>query len=253
MAECQRCQFQKVVQSLTELVKTYPRREAVGGKTVVTDLNRAQLTYREANDKKVKKAAKAIIEPYSRMVEFINEELLPLARDICLFCSASSDDDNLTSRGRSVLSLDAMPTGISVSNDTDTPNEGSWLNKNVKRLPPPSHGVTNLPTHIEDMLRKVLHDFAELDVFEQNMIFHQMTGATMVDFATMKWVPHEMKRAQSKEFADYRWKRLVTRFPLAAALRKARPLAGAKSRKPSNGDAIPLVQDELKFPMDFGI
>lgn len=253
MAECQRCQFHSVVKALSELVQTLPRREKVGGKVVVTDLNRAQLTYREANDKKVKKAAKAMVEPFSRLVEFVNEELLPLAREICLYCSAASDDDNLTSRGRSVLSLDAMPNGIAVSGDEESASEGSWLNKNVKRLPPPSHGVTSLPTHIEDALRKVLHDFAELDVFDQNMIFHQMTGATMVDFATMKWVPHEMKRAQSKEFADYRWKRLVTRFPLAAALRKARPLSGSKSRKPTKGESIPLIQDELKLSKDVGI
>lgn len=247
MAECQRCQFNAVVDALSALVQTYPRRMIVGRKPVVTYLNRAELTYREANDKRVRKAAKSIVEPYTRLVEFVNEELLPLAREICLYCSAASDDDNLTSRGRSVLSLDAMPDGIVLSGDEESANVASKLNKKViNRFQPPSHGVTSLPTHIEDALRKVLHDFAELDVFDKNMIFHQMTGATMVDFATMKWVPPEMKRAQSKEFADYRWKRLVTRFPLAAALRKARPLSGSKVRKNSN-NVIPLVQDELKL------
>ena len=136
-------------------------------------------------------------------------------------CSTASNDDNLTSSGRSFVSLDAMPNGVALSDDQDSSTPGSWLNKNTIRPPVSSEGVSQLPTHIEDTIRKVMHDFNELDVFDQNMLLHQMTGATMTDFATMKWVPHEMKRAQSKEFVDYRWRRLLSRFPLAAAIKKA--------------------------------
>ena len=255
MAECQRCQFQAVVKALSDLVSTYPRREKKNGKVVVTDLNRAELTLREAGDRRVRKAAKAFCEPYDRLVDFINDELLPLARQICLFCSTSSDDDNLSSRGRSYVSMDAMPTGVTLSSDNESSNgnQGSWLNRNkVVNVSASTEGVSQLPTHIEDTIRKVMHDFNELDVFDQNMILHQMSGATMTDFATMKWVPHEMKRAQSKEFVDYRWRRLLTRFPLALAIRKGRPLTSGKSKR-GKSDGMGLIQDEFTLPRGNGI
>ena len=251
MAECQRCQFQPVVQALSSLVQTFPRREEANGKVVVKYLNRAELTYREANDRRVSKTAKAIIEPFSRLVDYINDDLLPLAREVCKECSRASDDNNLTSRGRVMVSLDAMPNGVTPSTRPGQDGSGSWLDRNTIYTPPSSGGVTALPTHIEDMMRKVIHDFAELDVFDQNLIFHQLSGGTMTDFATMKWVPHEMKRAQSKEFADYRWKRLVTRFPIAAALRKAKPLI-SRSKRVSKGEVVPMVQEELDLFHNIG-
>lgn len=252
MAECQRCQFQPVVQALSSLVQTFPRRDTENGKPVVKYLNRAELTYREANDRRVKKTAKAVIDPFSRLVDFINEELIPLAREVCKECSRASDDDNLTSRGRCHVSLDAMPNGIVPSTDPRQEGQGSWLNRNTIYTPPSSEGVTQLPTHIEDTIRKVMHDFAELDVFDQNMLLHQLSGGTMTDFATMRWVPHEMKKAQSKEFADYRWRRLVTRFPLAAALRKAKALM-PRSKRVSKGESVPMVQDELGLFRGLGL
>ena len=246
MAECQRCQFHAVVSALSSLVQTFPRRQTKNGKVVMTDLNRAELTLREAADRRVRRAAKAFCEPYNRLVDFINDDLLPMAREICLFCSTASNDDNLTSSGRSFVSLDAMPNGVALSDGQDSSSPGSWLNKNTIRPPMSSDGVSQLPTHIEDTIRKVMHDFNELDVFDQNMLLHQMTGATMTDFATMKWVPHEMKRAQSKEFVDYRWRRLLTRFPLAAAIKKARPLTSSKSKR-GKSDGIGFVQDEMEL------
>lgn len=252
MAECQRCQFQPVVQALSSLVQTFPRRESANGKVVVKYLNRAELTYREASDRRVKKNAKALLDPFSRLVEYINEELLPLAREVCRECSRASDDDNLSSHGRTRISLDAMPNGIDPASEEGNTGQGSWLNRNTIYTPASSNGVSQLPTHIEDMIRKVMHDFAELDVFDQNMLLHQLSGGTMTDFATMRWVPHEMKKAQSKEFADYRWRRLVTRFPLALALRKAKPLI-PKSKRVSKSDGVPMVQDELGLFHNLGL
>ena len=250
MAECQRCQFQAVVSALSLLVQTFPRRQTKNGKVVMTDLNRAELTLREASDGRVRRAAKAFCDPYNRLVDFINDDLLPLAREICLFCSTASNDEKkkdekLTMRGRNFVYLDSMPNGVALSDDQDSSTPGSWLNKNtIRPIASSSDGVSQLPTHIDDTIRKVMHDFNELDVFDQNMLLHQMTGATMTDFATMKWVPHEMKRAQSKEFVDYRWRRLLSRFPLAAAIKKARPLTSSKSKR-GKSDGIGLVQDEM--------
>lgn len=252
MAECQRCQFQAVVTALSTLVQTFPRRQTKNGKVAMTDLNRAELTLREASDLRVRRAAKAFCEPYNRLVDFVNEDLLPMAREICLFCSTASNDEKkkdekLTMRGRSFVYLDSMPDGVALSDHHDSSSSGSWLNKNtIRPIESSSEGVSQLPTHIEDTIRKVMHDFNELDVFDQNMLLHMMSGATMTDFATMKWVPHEMKRAQSKEFVDYRWRRLLTRFPLAAAIKKARPLTSSKSKR-GKGGGLGLIQDELEL------
>ena len=250
MAECQRCQFQQIVSALSTLVQTYPRRmTSENGKEKVAHINRAELTLREANNPKVAHAAKAFVSPFGKLVDFINSELLPLARKVCLSCSLASNDDNLTSRGKSLVSLDAMPNGVMLGTDPAPSGRGSWLTRNQIHRPSTagSDGVTALPSHYEDMMRKALADFLALDYFEQFMVLHQMLGTTMTDFATMKWVPYEMKKPQSKEFVDYRWRRLVTRFPLALALRKATPLLSKGVKRGKTGFSN-MVQGELDFP-----
>lgn len=99
-----------------------------------------------------------------------------------------------------------------------------WLHKNVKidthYLDP--EGCTKLPSHIEDHLRKILHSFSQLSVFEQNLIFSQLSGQTFSDFGSMSWIPSDMRKPQSKQLVSVRWDKLVRKFPLAAALRGAK-------------------------------
>ena len=64
------------------------------------------------------------------------------------------------------------------------------------------------------------------------LILSQWSGESFSEFGTMKWVPRELKRPQSKQLISQRWNKLCLRFPLAAALKSAvRP--GRKPLSPS--------------------
>lgn len=144
--------------------------------------------------------------------------------------------------------------GVSHQIDGDTEDRvagatGSWLNKNaiksVHSLNP--QGSTNLPSHIEDTLRKILHDFSALDIYEQNLVFQQMCGTSLADFGSMGWIPPDMKKPQSKQLVSIRWEKLVQKFPLAAALRKAKPLQGYNTPRNKHYSEDIFVQEELGF------
>ena len=288
MAECQRCPFQAVVTALAEIVKMFPKRVRENGRNVAASLNQAELLLETSKNQKVRKAAKALVPEYSRLVGFIEGAILPVARKVCHACSTTSDDDNLSRHGRTFVFLDAQPNASNLSatpgeatqdggdpesalngpedeDKTDflerehdaffaddsreeresAPVGGDWLNTHAVRSPSATGG-TNLPTHIEDVIRKVLHDFLQLTVFEQLMILRQMAGETFVEFGTLKWMPYELKRPQSKEFVSLRWKKLVAKFPLAAALRRQNP--SAKRRDADSCDTRPaMVQDEINL------
>ena len=59
------------------------------------------------------------------------------------------------------------------------------------------------------------------------LLISQRSGQSFSEFGTMKWIPRELKRPQSKQLISQRWNRLVERFPLAAA-----PVARARTRPP---------------------
>lgn len=245
MSECQSCSFQRIVTALAALSETFSRKQHRDGRDEITYLNCAQLAVRDATSPKVRKAAKDFETKFSAVFDYLEKELLPAAREVCLKCSHASDDDNLSRDGKSFASLDAMPKGVELASARNG-SVGSWLNSNAQETAAGDNGVgsINLPSHIADTLRRVLMDFSGLDVFDQNFILHQMSGATMTDFASMKWVPHEFKKPQSKEFVGYRWRRLVTRFPLALALRDAKPLS-VKSERSKRYSGPAVVQEEM--------
>jgi len=92
-----------------------------------------------------------------------------------------------------------------------------------------SDSCSKLPSHIEDLLRKQLASFAELEDFEKILILGVWSGLNFAEFGTMKWVPEEIKRPQSKQLILQRWNRLVEKFPLAAALQKSAPCRNVTS------------------------
>lgn len=69
------------------------------------------------------------------------------------------------------------------------------------------------------------------------LILSQWSGESFSEFGTMKWVPRELRRPQSKQLISQRWNKLCLRFPLAAALKSAvRP--GRKSLSPADFAAV---------------
>ena len=127
-----------------------------------------------------------------------------------------------------------------------------WINKSRVAMPSPnSDGCTKLPSHIEDELRKVLHTFAKLGVTDQNFVLHQMGGGSLNDFASMRWVPDEMKRRQSKQWASVRWNRIVDQFPIAKVLRKERPLRGVATERSHRYSEEHYEVQELDFGSAF--
>ena len=85
----------------------------------------------------------------------------------------------------------------------------------------PSESATSLPSDVEDVLRRNLKDFCAPSYFEKILILSQWSGESFSEFGTMKWVPRELKRPQSKQLISQRWNKLCPRFPLAAALKSA--------------------------------
>ena len=128
-------------------------------------------------------------------------------------------------------------------------NSGDWLAKNVIRDVHhlDEEGNTNLPAHIEDYLRKILHSFSSLDVFEQILIFSQMCGQNFTSFGSMKWVPKEFKSPQTKQLVSQRWDRLCQKFPIAAALRKAKPGEGLATEMAKHFSDMAYEQGEFDF------
>lgn len=218
--------------------------------------------------------------PRHREILALIESALPDLQQICLGCSRTSDDDNLSNHGQTFVSIDAMATiglaaasespsdiddeKIRKAHDADTavlndPDDqiGATTSDSAYRsfydstssaavaqsahdyllshtspdaIRPKSCGtVTTLPSHVEDFLREHLASFASLTVFEQLLCFSQWSGQTFSDFATMKWVPTELLKPQSKQFITNRWNRLVQKFPLADALKKATPTKSVSS------------------------
>ena len=100
----------------------------------------------------------------------------------------------------------------------------------------PSLSAANLPPDAADLIRRSLKDFAALSVFEKMLLISQWSGQSFSEFGTMKWIPRELKRPQSKQLVSQRWNRLVERFPLAAALKCARP---GRIRKDRSGLSAP--------------
>lgn len=77
----------------------------------------------------------------------------------------------------------------------------------------PSLSAANLPPDAADLIRRSLKDFAALSVFEKMLLISQRSGQSFSEFGTMKWIPRELKRPQSKQLVSQRWNRLVERFP----------------------------------------
>lgn len=230
------------------------------------------------------------IAPRHREIVESIKRILPELQKVCLGCSRTSNDDNLSNHGQIFVSIDAMAaiglaaadqTVLSVKGcDSDTaaasrgdgsssdaePDRGpSTLNNPgdsdsrsdeayrdfydstvaeavaqsahdylLSHAAPEVHrqdpeGTTALPSHIEDMLRTKLAEFASLSPFEQLLCFSQWSGQSFSDFATMKWVPLEFFRPQSKQFITNRWNKLVEKFPLAEALKKTAPIRNVTS------------------------
>lgn len=287
MAECQRCPFQAVVSSLAELIKTFrPTVVDKNNRATVTEMNQAQYLAYKTKNAKVRKAANALEKKYTDFISDIEKNILPLCQKICITCSTVSNDDNPSNHGRTFISIDALNSApATYDSDFDAQEHanqynggeqqegegnaerahtedkgdsdedvvmggtGSWLNKNaiksVHSLNP--QGSTNLPSHIEDTLRKILHDFSALDIYEQNLVFQQMCGTSLADFGSMGWIPEDMKKPQSKQLVSIRWEKLVHKFPIAAALRKAKPLHGFNTPRNKHYSEDIFVQEELGF------
>lgn len=262
MAECQRCPFQQIVDGLTALTKTYKVEPRKYGDPVLEFNPVGYLAYRSKNQK-IRKMASEFNERYDLIVKQLESSFLPFAQKICYKCSSTSNDDNPSNHGMTFVSMDAMPTSFLSSNGFsfsvgDEPEEGGkadapdssgddedaqffsdmndedgtsgaspsdWINTNrIQVTQATDEGCTNLPSHIEDLLRKVLKDFGSLGITDQNFVLQQMTGQSLQDFASMNWVPDEMKSRQTKQWASGRWNRIVKNFPIAKVLRKERPL-----------------------------
>lgn len=276
MAECNRCEFQTFVTGISSLLKRC--RTVENGKSL--SLSAPAYMARRAKSAKVRRAAKALASAIDPLLDAIDHSILPLAREVCSACSQCSDDDNPSHHGRVFVSLDAMaPAAADISgtysaddeasdrplrdddaffnddegDDPDDDNQGNWLNRNAIKVPPSSSssGVTKLPTHIEDALRKVLHQFAALDIFEQNLVLQQMSGQTFADFGSMGWVPDDMKHPQSKQLVSARWDRIVKKFPVAAALRKIQPLKGLNTPRNKKFSEERYEQGILPIPYGF--
>ena len=211
---------------------------------------------RELSKKKPKKGIvktlRAVLPDFLSLrdaAERFQRRLQPL----CLECSRVSDDDNLSRSGQTFVSIDAMATvGLAASGadpaadlpGDDAPQErlrqtaSDYLSRNA--LVPdssPSESATSLPSDVEDVLRRNLKDFCELSHFEKMLILSQWSGESFSKFGTMKLVPRELKRPQSKQLISQRWNKLCLRFPLAAALKSAvRP--GRKPLSPADYAAV---------------
>lgn len=278
MAECNRCKFQEFVTGLACLVKK--QRTVAGGKTV--QLSLPGYVAVSAKHRKVRQAASELASALNSFLPSVEDVILPLARKVCLECSCVSDDDNPSRHGQVFVSLDAMspasadPEGEvrteknNQEDDEQTQDDaffrddeedssplgegqGNWLNRNAIKSPSKSSasGVTPLPAHIEDVLRKILHQFAALDIYEQNLVMQQMGGQSFADFGTMAWVPDDMKHPQSKQLVSNRWEGIVKKFPIAAALRRAQPLKGANTDRNRRYSSERFQQLELCIPFGF--
>ena len=226
--------------------------------------------------------------------------LLPLLQQICLGCSRTSNDDNLSRYGQVFVSIDAMNSlGLIASgadptadlNDCSDPttsyNGDSDINdkedsdavyaaldsNHVDDLRDSSSNLqvsqtahdyllshtaldvhsqdpessSKLPAHIEDLLRKYLSDFNHLDTFEKFLCFSQWSGQSFSEFGTMKWIPEELKRPQSKQFVTQRWNKLLEKFPVAAALRKGKVCYSESSDLARHYNCEALEQLELQL------
>lgn len=279
MAECNRCEFQAFVTGVSSLLKKC--RTVENGKSI--SLSAPAYLARRAKSAKVRRAAKALASAIDPLLDAMERSILPLAQEVCSACSQSSDDDNPSRHGRVFVSLDAMdPSSADISGtystdddpqdpasrdeddrffsddepeDPEEDSQSNWLNRNAIKSPSSSSaypsGVTKLPTHIEDALRKVLHQFAALDIFEQNLVLQQMSGQTFADFGSMGWIPDDMKRPQSKQLVSARWERIVKKFPVAAALRRIQPLKGMNTPRNKKFSEERYEQGVLPIPYGF--
>lgn len=273
MAECQRCALNAVVSALAVIAETFPRKVKKNGKNEVAFLDHAQLFYRESKKSKVAKCAQLLEPDFKRLRDFVEAKVLLRVRECCRACSLLADDDNPSHQGKTFISLDAQPEGThlggaaspqgeeesgdeffsDMADEAEAPamSSADYINRNaIRQDSAAGRSVTNLPTHIEDMIGKVLCEFNQLDVFEQNLIIRLMSGLSFVDFGTMNWIPPEMRKPQSKEFVSVRWHKLVKKFPVVAALRRTSAQSksdrdggegGGKAGRKSN----PLVQTVL--------
>lgn len=262
--ECQACPFNDIVQALAALMKSYAVEEYGPRGVTTTPMNAMEYMASRMRNKKIMAAAKKATPEFTKILEMV-ERFLPLFQDICITCSQTSDDDNLSRGGQSFVFIESMassglasrPDGydgdIEADIDTSLPSErgdsaiGSiYSDEEAERASSTSHdylqshaaidvhrldpeGNTKLPAHIEDYLKKVLYSFSQLSLFEQILVFTQMHDMSFAEFGTMKWIPQEMKRAQSKQLISQRWAKIVKRFPLAEVFQKAKPCKGLAS------------------------
>lgn len=279
--ECQNCAFDPFVKALAELIRVYPVTE--NGKNI--QLNAMEyLVYRtRKTNKKVSKAASDILVPFGKLVNFIECEILPKAQEVCIACARSSDDDNLSRGGQTMVFLDAMPGGAagdlagdagnheeeeekslpedkffedSDEDDAETTG-GNWINKNAIRRGKDSTdgGVSMLPVAVENEVKTIMASFSKLTPLQQIVLLLRWNEMSFVDIGAMNWVPAEFKHHNDKQLVSFWWKQIVQKCPWADALsskrrRKERQINQTDDDFKTHSPTDVFVVQELDFGSD---
>lgn len=259
--ECQRCPINEAIQAISVLTKTHKAsngkqmslfqfvRGKAHNKKVADAAAEAEAEWEKfvrILEKKlypfISKVCLACAEtanddnPTNRGVSFVSMEAMScdsLAGSITGVgdgdaenaAGGSGDEENGDAQDES----DAFFADFDEEEATANTQTGDFIHKNAIRQSTRGSrdGVTKtLPLPVEDKLKEYLHGFAQLTTLEKNLLFHQMVGATLDNFASMNWVCPEMKKRQSKQWASLKWHGLVEKFPIAAVLRNEKPLKG---------------------------
>lgn len=267
--ECQNCAFNPIVKALADIQKTYM---VTQGKRNV-QLNAIEyLVYRTKNtNKKISAAAEDLLKAFAKLKEFVETKMLPVCQNICKTCSKTSDDDNLSRGGQTMISFDAMPgeagdlegsqqyngedddggeAGTDESrwdreffsddddDDAQYDNRGNWLNKNAIQVDQArkSDGVTNLPVAVENEVKAILASFRDLTTLQQMILIQRWNEMSFVDIGSMTWVPTELKHPNDKQLVGFWWKQIVRKCPWAEVLSSKKRKSNLANRADGDDD-----------------
>ncbi|MCQ2299884.1 MAG: hypothetical protein MJZ81_07170 [Bacteroidales bacterium] len=180
--------------------------------------------------------------PFAHLVQPIADALSA----VCLKCSATSDDDNLSHHGQTFVSIDSTiespsgrRTGSSASEfilsqrspDAAAPAYGRFDDSFDR--PPPSDAssedetsrTTGLPASVEDALKRQFANFRSLSVLDLCLLSHMLSGGSLASFASMSWLPrlpYDPTTLQpipiTRQAAHARFRSICRRIPVLAVL-----------------------------------
>lgn len=206
----------------------------------------------------------------------------PLAESlsaICLACSRSSDDDNLSRHGKTFVSFDSESEP---SRSSSASSAADFIYS--RRSPdynPPAYGVfdygfdqrtdasepdaqnsdisstTSLPVYVEEALKRQFVNLKSLSPLDLCLVAHVLQGKSLASFASMSWLtrlpydPATMRPIPiTRQAAHSRFRSICRRIPVLAVLS---PSAANSFSDPAEFDAsqTPESVSQKSAPPDF--